>query len=87
MFFGAKRVETNSLHSRLSLMVFPAFPRIPLRTPRCIPRRRWQATGTPAMPGGVQSLTPLWAESGTLDAPSRSFVAETARRVGGWVEG
>eukprot|EP00913_Durusdinium_trenchii_P019350 g18190.t1 len=42
---------------------------------------RAQATGTPAMPGGVQSLTPLWAESGTLDAPSRSFVAETASQL------
>ncbi|CAK9018003.1 unnamed protein product [Durusdinium trenchii] len=31
--------------------------------------------------GGVQSLTPLWAESGTLDAPSRSFVAETASQL------
>lgn len=43
--------------------------------------QRAQATGTPAMPGGVQSLTPLWAESGTLDAPSRSFVAETASQL------
>jgi len=47
------------------------------------PQFQWaDASGSPVARAGCQTLTPLWSPCGAADAPSESFVSDTATALG-----